>query len=211
MESTVHRIHIIGGPGSGKSTLARALGDQLGLPTFDLDTIAFEGKQFRERPAALRLTMVHVIAVQPRWVTEGIFLDWVDDLLRAADVIIWLDGVYWNQAAWRIIGRFVQFAWLETKRQRGVRKFARVQDYRMHLAQLIKVMFSSHSYYHSPLTQTNGNLRNVTRAATIDALAPFHDKVIRCRTRADIQTVLSMHGYITTAAPSFIPATHSNA
>lgn len=204
------RIYIIGGPGSGKSTLARALGEQLDLPAFHLDTVAFEGKDFHERPLAQRLAMVHEIAVQPRWIAEGIFLDWVEELLRAADVIVWLDGVLWKEAAWRIVARFAHFAWLEVKRQRGARKFLRFQDYRLHLGQLIRVLFTSHGYYHRALVQANGNLRDVTRAATSAALAPYQSKVMHCRTRADLQAILSENTRAASTAVVPMPLPDSN-
>ena len=78
----VKRLHIIGGPGSGKSTLARRLGVQLNLPVFELDTIAFQGLDFDERPLEARRQAIREIAAQPAWITEGIFVGWVDELLE---------------------------------------------------------------------------------------------------------------------------------
>jgi adenylate kinase family enzyme len=177
----------VGGPGIGKTTLARELGAQLHLPVYDLDKIAFEGNDFVERPLEIRLRAVHAIAVQPAWITEGIFLGWVDELLATADLIIWLDGLPWHTAVWRIVTRFVQGGWLEVRRQRGLDRFMRFRDYARNTQQLVGVMFSSREYYHSAATNVANEARRVTRAATASQLHPYRAKVIHCTNHEQIE------------------------
>lgn len=194
IQTDFQRIHIIGGPGSGKSTLARALGRALSAPVYELDKIAFEGQNFCERPLEIRLREVHEIARQPQWISEGIFIGWMDELARNAEVILWLDTVPWHDAMWRIVLRFCQNGWREVGRQRGVNKFLRVRDYHRNLGQLWGVLFSSHSYYKSASTTINGDIRNVTRAQTAEYLASHMDKVIQIRNhQASKQFLSSMH------------------
>jgi adenylate kinase family enzyme len=191
MQSRPLRIHIIGGPGNGKSTLARKLGTLLHLPVYDLDRIAFEGQDFFERPLQVRLAQVREIAAQPRWITEGIFLGWVQDLMGAADLIIWLDSLPWQLAAWRILVRFTRYGWEQVRLQQSWNKFTRFHDYRRHLGQLWAVMFTSRAYYASRQIELDGDARHVTRAATAASLEPYRAKVIHCRTTADVEHLLA--------------------
>lgn len=187
----VRRIHILGGPGSGKSTLARALGRELNLPVYDLDTIAFESKDFEERPLTARLSDVHAIAVQPHWITEGIFLGWIEELLAEADAIIWLDDLPWHQAMWRIVVRFGRYGWLEARRRQGRERFLRFRDYGRNLRQLVQVAFMSRSYYNGLAEPIADNARRVSRAATFAQLTRYQGKVVRCSNHGDLSRLLN--------------------
>src|SRR5581483_3577789 len=191
MQFDFQRIHIVGGPGSGKSTFARSLGKKLGAPVYDLDTIAFQGKDFLERPVEQRLADAHAIAIQPRWITEGIFVGWIDELLRAADVILWLDTLPWQQAAWRILLRFARNGLREVLRQRGRNKFFRFGDYRRNLGQLRDVLISSRAYYHDSVPPVNGDIRNITRAETAAYLADYMSKVIHFQTHQEVESFIA--------------------
>jgi adenylate kinase family enzyme len=187
IRSVPRRIHIIGGPGSGKTTLARQLGPCLGLPVYHLDEVAFEGHDFTKRPLAARLADVCLIAAQSNWITEGIFLGWTDDLLRAADMIVWLDCVSWYGAVRRIVTRFVRLSWQGFANQPGVRKFTRYADYVRHLRQFIEVLNSSHRYYRTKVICGPVGEPIESRVATAQLLIHHHDKVIHCRTANEIQ------------------------
>jgi hypothetical protein len=185
------RIHIIGGPGSGKTSLACQLGGYLNIPFHQLDLIAFEGPDFHERPLEQRLADVHRIAAESAWITEGIFVSWTDELLQAAELIVWLDHVSWRIAIWRIVVRFARLGIKEVRHQQGLRKFTRFQDYARHLRQLAGVFYSSRLYYSSQPTEGSAQAASISRSATAAQLAPYMDKVVHCRSTNDIQRLIN--------------------
>lgn len=186
----IQRIHIVGGPGSGKTTLARRLAAQLQIPTYDLDDIAFEGPHFQWRPLEARLADVSRIAAQPAWVTEGVWLGWVDELLHAADVVVWLDAVTAQTALQRCLGRFAHDSWQETKRQPGARKVTRFGDYWRNLALFSRSVYHDWMYYTLPAQTPLGMDARAatTRAATAQHLTAFAGKLVHCRSAADSDT-----------------------
>jgi adenylate kinase family enzyme len=101
------KIHIIGIPSAGKSTLAKDLSQQLGVPHHPLDHLAFVDEQWTPRCKAERDEMLAEILREPSFITEGGFLGWTDDLLSAADLIIWLDPPL-RVLVWRHIRRFAR-------------------------------------------------------------------------------------------------------
>src|SRR5262245_14833576 len=117
--SSVRRIHVIGGPGSGKSTFSNRVADALRLPVYSLDSIAYEGAEFSDRNLEDCSADVREIAARDTWICEGIFVGWVDELVRKADVVVWLDHLTWPKAARNILKRFVVLAAREIKTQRG--------------------------------------------------------------------------------------------
>lgn len=172
----LRRIHIIGGPGSGKTTLARNVGAYLGIEIHELDQIAFTGKDFTERPIPDRVADIYGIANRPAWITEGLFVQWTDELLARANMIVWLDHVNWERGIWRITRRFLRSAIHEAKKRQGLQRFTRFQDYARHGKQFIQVVFTSRAYYH-PTRSTD---RIESRPSTATFLKPYKDKVIHC-------------------------------
>jgi adenylate kinase family enzyme len=181
------RIHILGGPGSGKSTLAHRLGSALCIEVHELDHIAYEGRDFTPRPLEERLDDVHAIAAAPEWIAEGIHLGWTDELLRRADLIVWLDYAGWGRAAVRIILRFTTAAVAEVRVQSGRNKFTRFADYRRHLRQLAGVLLSSRDYYKPAHAARR---YPVTRQSAEQHLLPHETKVVRCESVADVRRLL---------------------
>lgn len=88
------KIHILGGPGSGKTTLARKIAAAINIPHYDLDVI---GRQFGTDGAA-HVENAIAISRQPTWITEGVYLLFIDPLLHEADQIVLID-VVWPVAA----------------------------------------------------------------------------------------------------------------
>ena len=106
------KIHILGGPGSGKTTLAECIASRFHVPHHDLDKLSWKhGTSW-----AAYIEEAFAIAEQPGWVSEGIYLVWVDPLLHQADYIVLLE-VSWPVAAWRIIRRHI------LKSMRGVNPY----------------------------------------------------------------------------------------
>ena len=87
----VARVHIVGGPGTGKTTRALRLARQRGVEPFKLDDITFDQHSGVARPLPHRQTDINSIVAEPSWVTEGIYLWWTAELLRDADLVVWLD------------------------------------------------------------------------------------------------------------------------
>ena len=98
----MQKIHIIGGPGSGKTTLAHKLSERLNIPNYDLDLL---GQKNGTNPDA-HVEDAFMIARQPGWVAEGIYVVTIEPQLQAADIIVLLE-IPWPIAAWRIVKRHV--------------------------------------------------------------------------------------------------------
>lgn len=172
------RIHIIGGPGSGKTTLARKLGAYLQTEVYELDHIAFTGRDFEERPFPDRVVAIDGIANRPTWITEGLFVQWTDELLVRADIIVWLDHLNWERGFLRIARRFVKSAIQEGKKRYGLERFMRFSDYARHMKQLIQVFFSSRAYYETKTSRPTGRIES--RHTTAAVLKHYRDKVVHC-------------------------------
>jgi len=185
------RIHIVGGPGVGKSTFADAVAAAAGLEAQHLDTVAFEGPEFEARPAADVRREAAAVAEQQRWVTEGIFVGWVEPLFARSDVIVWLDHLGWGAAARRIATRWVRQALRESTQRRGRERFLRFDDYARNTRQLIQVLVTSREYW-----QGKGDPRrySVTHDQQRQALRPYADKVIRLTTADETEAVLRLVG-----------------
>jgi adenylate kinase family enzyme len=184
------RIHIIGGPASGKTELARQLGARLGAPIYELDKIAFEGRNFDRRPLLARVTDVNGIAAGTTWITEGMFLGWSDPLLERADVIIWLDCVRWHRAAWRILTRFLRGGLQEVRRQRGIRKISRFRDYAHNMRHLLIGLRSSRDYYQETWATTALTDFGENRRVTEHHLHTYSSKVIHCHSSTELDRLL---------------------
>lgn len=169
--------------GTGKTTLARQIAARTGAPSYDLDAVGYEGGAGRKRPLGDRLADVRRIATQPAWVVEGGFLWWTDELLAAADTIVWLD-LPWRVAAWRIVLRHVKADLAGTNRHPGLRRLWR--------------FFRYIREYHTDLSRTPPRAPDddgaVTRAHVAAALAHFGGKVEACRSPRDVRRLLRRFG-----------------
>ncbi|GAC1405446.1 MAG: hypothetical protein NVS4B12_21970 [Ktedonobacteraceae bacterium] len=171
----MHRIHIIGGTGSGKTTLARKLGTRLGIPFHDLDEIGYEGGFGAPRPLNVRLAELKRIADLPAWVTEGGYILWIDELLRMADTIVWLD-LPWRIRRWRIITRHIKADLAHTNRHSGY-------------LNLYRFYKTARKYERNPIVytlQASNSGDYSSRATVIHYLERYKDKVVQCRTVADV-------------------------
>ncbi len=167
------RIVIIGAPGAGKTTLAQRLATALGYPCHPLDPVAFVDERWTARPPGERQRMIADIVAQPRWVAEGGHLGWTDPLIASADCIIWLDPPWWT-LLWRATVRRLR-RWRQRRPLRvGIRDLRAlwVEDW----------LFVGRYYwqgFHQGMDLDIG--RNLSRAATAAALAPYAAKVRHSR------------------------------
>lgn len=177
---TWRRIHIIGGPASGKTTMARRLGAGLGLPVYHLDTVCYEGPLHIRRHLQTRLADVSCIATQAAWITEGTHIWWTDELLRRAEMIVWLD-IPGRIALWRILLRHFEENPLSIRRGLRLRKL--LGDLRLRWR-----------YYHnrtllSPEVLGDDTVKN--RVTTAQYVASYADKLICCRSGKDVEVFLT--------------------
>ncbi len=182
------RIHIIGGPGSGKTTLAREISSYLGTKVYELDQVAFTGRDFEERPIAERVAAIHEITNRSAWITEGLFVRWTDELLAQANIVVWLDHVNWQRGIWRITRRFVRSAINEAKKRQGLERYARFPDYARHMKQLVQVFFSSRAYYAGYPSRSTDRIES--RQTTSEFLKPYKDKVVHCYSDESIEAFI---------------------
>lgn len=189
----VRRVHVIGGPGAGKTTLSRQIAALLDVPVFELDEIAGAGPapDFRmQRSLAQRLAEVERLAALPGWVTEGSFLGWTDALLRAADIIVWLDipaGVALQRVAIRHCQEYVRSVAEATTIGAKLRAARHP-----HVRHLVSFMPYTWRYYraHGAINPSDGSDRDsgwsLSHDGTARELALYQSKVVRCASASDV-------------------------
>jgi adenylate kinase family enzyme len=175
LRETPRRVHVIGGMASGKTTVGRQVGQYLGAPLYELDKVAYVAGV--QQPADARRAEAARIAASPTWVTEGVYLGWIEPILKEANIIVWLD-VSWTVAAWRIVRRHVQQSIAGTNKHGGFRR-------------LWRFLGAAHDYYiHQQYPASSDDDGGLSRAATERALAPYLAKVLVCRDLARGQSPL---------------------
>ena len=161
------KIHIIGIPSAGKTTLATDLADRLGIPFYVLDGLAFVDDRWTLRSASERDAMLAGILERPAFITEGGFLGWTDDLVAAADLIVWLDPPL-RTLMGRHVGRFWRHPWW--------------------LPSLL--LFQIRSYVRPEGSGPAKDNPNQTRSGIERALRPWRSKVVRVRRAVDADEVV---------------------
>jgi len=185
LTTTPARIHLIGGSGSGKTTLARRLGDVLAAPVHHLDDLfRVGGGAGPVRPAPERDALVARILAQPSWIVEGIHVGWTDPILRAADVIVWLDHLPAYAAQRRVFARFVRDAVAEARRRRGRDRFLRVRDYARQLSVLRSHLRRLRDYDRADADP--GSADGETRSAIASALEEHRAKLVHCTSQHEV-------------------------
>lgn len=167
----VDRVHIIGGMGAGKTFLARRLGAVLSAPVHEMDL-------GRDHDAVL---------AQPRWIAEGIFLWSIEEILDAADVVVWLDLPY-RTCVRRIVIRHAVASARRTNRHKGLRK-------------LWKFAWSSRGYWRTaaPRPPTGPtDWAALSRAQTVLTIEPYRSKVVHLRSQRSVDAWLD--GFVQTRA-----------
>ena len=95
----------------GKSSLARALSEKLQLPRLEMDAIAWlPGWQMRDRDESISIIDHWVEDHSDGWIIDGQHSVALDETLRRADTVIWLDLPFWTVYR-RIVRRSLKRAW----------------------------------------------------------------------------------------------------
>ena len=84
------RVAVVGPSGAGKTTLARTLGERLGAPHIELDTLQFL-PGWRSRPLADFRTRVDEATRGDRWVADGNWSPVRDLVWGRATTLVWMD------------------------------------------------------------------------------------------------------------------------
>jgi hypothetical protein len=116
-----------------------------------------------ERSAGVR----DILALQG-FISEGIYVWWVDELLRSADVIVWLD-IPFRVAARRIVVRHVRASLAGTNQHPGVWR-------------LVAFLRNAYRYYAEPLSNTPAEADDdgaIMRLHTARELGRYARKVVR--------------------------------
>jgi glycosyltransferase involved in cell wall biosynthesis len=172
------RILVIGGSGQGKSTFARAVAARLRLEAVALDDLVADH--------GLDTSKIEALATRQAWVAEGIHTIGIVPLLRAADLIVWLDETSVGAAIARVLSRFVRGGVSESQRRTGAAKIFRLRSYVRHTAELARAIPEIAAYYRS----ATADAPTETRAATADVLRPYRAKLLHCRRRGDAAWIL---------------------
>jgi len=195
------KVHILGGSGSGKSTLAREIALRRHVPHYDLDQL---GRKYGPQPRPyIEETMA--VAQQPGWVTEGIYLLFVDFLLEHADYIVLLD-IAWPTAARRILQRHIINSFRGKNEYPGLKplfnllRYARAYylNQRTDTAEAVRQYFDEHREWTRPTSESV--LRKLEHHSTLVIppsaafvrryLAPYQSKVVVVRNTAERNRVL---------------------
>jgi adenylate kinase family enzyme len=125
----------------------------------------------------VRREAVQDIAAQTAWVVDCWYMAWTDDLLRQADLIIWLD-LPWRVTGWRLLRRHVLADLAGNNAHPGLRK-------------LFRFLWSERRGCLDPPSSQADLLRRDAnnRPATARVLAGHGAKVAHCRRSADVAAV----------------------
>jgi adenylate kinase family enzyme len=117
------RVIILGRGAAGKSTLALRLAELTGLPSIEIDKIFWQ-PGLAPLPPDQWIALQQSLIQKERWIVDGDLgpYDALDDRLRAADTIIFLDFSF-ARCAWRALRRSPErrdfWLWLWTYRRKS--------------------------------------------------------------------------------------------
>lgn len=176
LDARPQRVYIVGAGGSGKTTLARSLGDGLNVEPVELDL----------NPHADRAALAEADA----WVVEGIFLYEIEPLLKRADTILWLD-LPRRVGQRRIVTRHLRLSFLRRNRYKGLRM-------------LFRFVRSMRHYYVKPAREplAADDWDALSRALTVERLAPYSGKVVQLRSPREVRTFLRRSEVTRRSSPS---------
>jgi len=102
-----NRIWILGAIGSGKTHFAERLSKKLKIRHYQLDDIYWQKKWTEMRSERLRIKMLTKIAKNKHWIIEGVFSDWIEQGIKKADLVIWIEPSI-SVIIWRLFVRYIK-------------------------------------------------------------------------------------------------------
>ena len=175
---SVRKVFITGGPASGKTTLSQRIATAIKASVYELDGLLMSGHAHGDPFEVVSHKETSRIIAMNAWVAEGSYLGWTEPLLRCAEIVVWME-VPWPVASYRIISRHIWATIARNNRFPGWRRLYRFWRW-------------SGRYYNnrnSPGLDSYG-VPN-TKATAVEYLAPYKDKLYRCRTQEDTEEVLA--------------------
>ncbi|SEO06016.1 Adenylate kinase [Amphibacillus marinus] len=163
------QIHIIGSVGSGKTTLARILSDKFNLVHYELDNVVWQrgdGNDVR-RTSQARDDYLNEIVMLDAWIIEGAHHKWVQPSLEKADLIIFLDPKY-SIRVFRIIRRFI------------LQKLRLEESNYQPTWSIFRQMFMWNAFF-----------ERSSKHEIIALLSQYGDKVVICKSKADVKSLFS--------------------
>ncbi len=103
----MRRIAVIGCAGAGKSTFSRKLGERLGMPVTHLDSLYWRAG-WTETPKDEWRETISGLVERESWLIDGNYGGTLDERLRAADTVIYLD-VPRRVCLWRVVKRWATY------------------------------------------------------------------------------------------------------
>ena len=182
MNDNPSRIHVTGGPGAGKSWLAQRLSERLGLPYHDLDGIAVELQKELPKPLdfdelmARRLPLSARLAAEEAWISDGSNLEACRPFYDRAEVIVYLTCP-WRVAAYRIPVRHAKRSLAGNNRFPGLMRLYRFWRWS-------RRYYANRNPYGVDVFGTPTTIRFHE-----EALRPYEDKLVVCRSKAEIAAV----------------------
>jgi adenylate kinase family enzyme len=108
MTSDMQRIAVIGTSCSGKSTFARQLGEALGIPHVEMDTLYWM-PGWKMRPISDFRDRIAEVVARERWILDGNYGRVRDLVLPRATHVVWLNYPFLT-VFWRALTRTVRRA-----------------------------------------------------------------------------------------------------
>ncbi|MEO8461981.1 MAG: hypothetical protein ABI555_02110 [Chloroflexota bacterium] len=161
----------------------------MGLPIYHLDDVVREAGSGRVRALDERLEMIRTISASTSWVSEGVQAEWTDELCAKAEVIIWLDQLTGRTAVLRVARRFLRDGIAESRRRHGLQKYFRLRSYARHLGEFVRFIGEIRAFHGDEATAKAAE--GGSRAATVEQLRPYEDKVLHCRTQGDVDDLIA--------------------
>lgn len=103
---TIDRIMIMGISGAGKSTLARTLGNHMGIETIYLDQ-EFMNSDWNPKSKEEQAILHQEMMKKKQWIIEGNWSHTLEERVRHADLIIYLDCPLWF-SLFRVFRRMIK-------------------------------------------------------------------------------------------------------